>query len=81
MTEYQRAYDLIDQLPEDSVHAVIEVMIRMLPDKTNSEQRQSDDGAPLSEKRQAFLRMEELRKEMAKYQFAENDRAEALEEK
>ena len=32
-------------------------------------------------KREAFLRMEELRKEMAQYDFSEEDRRAALEEK
>ena len=37
MTIQQEAYKLIDSLSEDSVKAVIQVMIRMIPSQKNAE--------------------------------------------
>ena len=79
MTVHQRAYDLIDQLDEEDVQAVIQVMIRLLPDVKSGEKKESADS--ISPKMKAFLRMEQLREETAKYDVSENQRAQAMEDK
>ena len=79
MTVHERAYDLIDQLDEDDVRAVIQVMIRLLPTiKAEKEEATSDSISP---KMKAFLRMEQLRKITAQYDVSEAQRAKAMEEK
>ena len=75
----QRAYDLIDQLEEDDVQAVIQVMIRLLPTAKQEKEKTSTDS--VSPKIKAFLRMEQLRKETAQYDISESQRALAMEEK
>ena len=42
MTVHQRAYELIDQLGEDDVRAVIQVMIKMLPTAKQEKERNID---------------------------------------
>ena len=79
MTVHQRAYDLIDQLGEDDVQAVIQVMIRLLPKAKQGKKETSTDS--VSPKMKAFLRMEQLRKETAQYDISESQRALAMEEK
>ena len=79
MTVHQRAYNLIDQLGEDDVQAVIQVMIRLLP-KTKQEKKETSTDS-VSPKMKAFLRMEQLRKETAQYDISESQRALAMEEK
>ncbi len=82
MTVRQEAYNLIDNLPEDSVRVVIEVMTRMMPvqktaAKKNNVKRYS------SSKMMAFRRMQELRQETKKYDIIDFDaeRTAALEGK
>lgn len=79
MTIRQEAYRLIDRLPEDSVHAVVEIMIRMIP--AMKSQPAIKETEKISPKMKAFMRMQELRKEMAKYNISEAERAAALDEK
>ena len=79
MTVHQRAYDLIDQLGEDDVQAVIQVMIRLLPSVKQKKKETSTDS--VSPKMKAFLRMEQLRKETAQYDISESQRALAMDEK
>ena len=79
MTVHQRAYDLIDQLEEDDVQAVIQVMIRLLPTAKQEKEKTSTDS--VSPKIKAFLRMEQLRRETAQYDISENQRALAMAEK
>ena len=79
MTVQQRAYDLIDQLGEDDVQAVIQVMIRLLPSVKQKKKETSTDS--VSPKMKAFLRMEQLRKETAQYDISESQRALAMDEK
>lgn len=79
MTVHQRAYDLIDQLDEEDVQAVIQVMIRLLSAaKPKKKEKSSDSTSP---KMKAFLRMEQLREETAKYDVSETQRVLAMEEK
>ena len=79
MTLQQQAYGLIDKLPDDSVQVVIQVMRLMLPhDRTTAASTQT---SALSPKMRAYLRMQELRKETAKYDISEVQRDAALEEK
>ena len=74
----KKACSLINQLPEDSISALIEIMIRMLP---------SQDAGPsfqdktVSVKRRAYLELQEIRKELSGYDFSEEDLANGLEEK
>lgn len=69
MTSRQEAYELIDSLPEDSVRAVIEIMIRMIPENKNKKQETA------SRKMKAFLALQELRKSARRYDFSEENRA------
>ena len=81
MTLQQRAYGLIDRLPDESVSALIQVMTRMLPhERGGAEVKEHTDGE-VSPKMKAYLRMRELRKETAKYDLSEAQRAAALDEK
>ena len=80
MTLQQQAYGLIDALSDDSVLVVIQVMKRMLPHETKVD----GDSLGLSEdspKMRAYLKMQELRKETAKYDISESQREAALNEK
>ena len=91
MSIQQQAYELIDQLPEDSVRVVIDVMKRMMPasrrgravPKQKTDTVSETPGGELSPKMQAFLRMQELRQETAAYQLQDYDaeREAALREK
>ena len=78
MTIRQQAYVLIDRLPEDSVQAVIEVMLRMLPVMNK---RTEQVKPPVNGKMQAFLRLQAIRKEMAQYHIDVDERAAAMDEK
>ena len=81
MTLQQQAYGLIDRLSDESVAALIEVMTRMLPhERGGAATREQADGE-VSPKMKAYLRMQELRKETAKYDLSEAQRAAALDEK
>ncbi len=77
MTVREEAYGLIDRLPEDSVKAVIQIMIRMAPEK----QKAIPNAASMTPKKKAFLELQKMRKEGAKYDFSAEDRAVALDEK
>ena len=77
MTVREEAYGLIDQLPEDSVRAIIQIMVRMAPAK----KKEQFSSAVLSPKKKAFLELQEMRKEAAKYHFSADERASGLEEK
>ncbi len=83
MTLRQEAYAMIDSLPDDdSVRFFIE-MIKRFNIVTKKAERISESQNPVSEKRQAFLHMEELKK---KYPFPkdydyEQVRRETMEEK
>ena len=81
MTLQQQAYGLIDQLPDDSVRAVIQVMIHMLPDDKQKEKPSATSADALSPKMKAYLRMQELREETAKYDVSEVQRDQALNDK
>ena len=75
MSLREEAIDMIGSLTEDGVKATIDFMSSYMA-------RKREEKSPsLSKKRQAFERMQQLRKEMAKYDFSENDRADALTEK
>ena len=65
MTVQEKAYFLINKLPDDCIEAIIQVMLRMLPNvETNS--------MPDSKMR-AFLKMQEMRKESLKYDIQDFD--------
>ena len=81
MTLRQQAYGLIKQLSDESVYALIQVMMRMLPHEHDDVKTEEDRPGPVSSKMKAYLRMQELRKETAKYDISETQRAEALDEK
>lgn len=69
MTWRQEAYAMIDSLPDDdSIRFVIDI-IRRFNIVTKKTGQMSEVQNPLSEKRQAFLHMEELKK---KYPFPKN---------
>ena len=80
MTIQQEAYKLIDSLSEDSVKAVIQVMIRMIPSQKNAEANETNT---FNSKIQAYERMRELRKETAAYNITDYklELEEGLEEK
>ena len=75
MSLREEAIDMIGSLTEDGVKATIDFMSSYMAKK------QEEISPSLSKKRQAFLRMQQLRKELAQYDFSENDRADALAEK
>ena len=79
MTLQQQAYDLIDRLPDDSVQVIIQVMKRMLPYEKPLKNASSE--GDMSPKMKAYMRMQELRKETAKYDISQSQRDEALNEK
>lgn len=81
MTLQQQAYGLIDRLPDESVSALIQVMIRMLPHERGDVAIQENTTGEVSPKMKAYLRMQELRRETAKYDLSEAQRAAALDEK
>lgn len=83
MTLRQEAYAMIDSLPDDDSVKFFIDMIRRFNVVTRKTEKKSEIQSSLSEKRQAFLHMEELKK---KYTFPkdydyEQIRKEAMEEK
>lgn len=74
----KKACSLINRLPEDSVSALIEIMIRMLP---SQDVGPSFQDKTVSVKRRAYLELQEIRKELSGYDFSEEDLANGLEEK
>ena len=81
MTLQQQAYGLIDRLPDESVSALIQVMTRMLPHERGDAAIRENTADEVSPKMKAYLRMQELRRETAKYDLSEAQRAAALDEK
>ena len=81
MTLQQQAYGLIDRLSDESVAALIEIMTRMLPHERGDRAIRENTAGEASPKMKAYLRMQELRKETAKYDLSEAQRAAALDEK
>ena len=77
MTVREEAYGLIDRLPEDSVKAVIQIMIRMAPEQ----KKETKPTAALTPKMKAFQELQAMRKEGARYDFSAAERAEAVETK
>ncbi len=81
MTVQQEACRMIDRLPDDAVLALIHIMECMLPENGKS-RAEKHEGTPVrTEKRNAYLRLKELRNDMKSYAFSEADRAESLAEK
>ena len=83
MTLRQEAYAMIDSLPDDDSIQFFIDMIRQFNVITKRTEQMSEFQDSLSEKRQAFLHMEEMKK---KYPFPkdydyEQVRREAMEEK
>lgn len=75
MSLREEAIDMIGTLTDDGVRATIDFMSSYMTRK------QEEKSPSLLKKRQAFLRMQQLRKEMAKYDFSDNGRTDALAEK
>ncbi len=83
MTLRQEAHAMIDSLPDDESIRFFIDMIRRFNVVTKQMEQKEDIQSPSTEKRQAFLHMEELKK---KYPFPkdydyEQVRREAMEEK
>lgn len=83
MTLRQEAYAMIDSLPDDESIRFFIDMIKRFNVVTKQAGLKEDIQSPLSEKRQAYLHMEEMKK---KYPFPkdydyEQVRREAMEEK
>ena len=81
MTVRQEAYKWIDRLPEESVHALIQVMRRMTMNEHETLKPTVAETDGLTEKMRAFTRMQALRRETAKYDLSDAQRAAALDEK
>ena len=82
MTLQQETYRLIDHLPEDSVRAVIQIMVRMLPANTFYTEPVILDRAD-TPKQHAFKKMQELRNATKEYHILdfEAERTDALKDK
>ena len=82
MTIRQEAYQLIDDLADNSVKIVVEFM-QTLPRKNKEADYPSPQPGAKTRKMIAFERLQEMRKEMASYHLAdyETERAEAMREK
>ena len=74
----RRACLLIDQLPGDSVEALIQIMLRMLP-----QNREETAGMPtaLTPQMQAFMEMQEMRRTTAAYDLSNQQREAAIDGK
>ena len=84
LTIQQQAYNLIDILPDDSVRVIIEIMNRMPKlEKTNTVSNQMKTDYVKTRKMVAFEKMQELRKEMIRYNLEDFDaeREKAMQEK
>ena len=81
MTLQQQAYGLIDRLPEDSVQVIILVMKKMLPLEHENEKKSALSYDQVTPKMKAYLRMQELRNETARYDISEAQREAAVNEK
>ena len=78
MTLREEAYSLIDRMPEESVRALIPVMVKLIPLKQNTTAAQSP---AISSKMQAFLDMQQMRKASVQYDFSDVQREAAVFEK
>ena len=78
MTVRQEAHGLIDQMPEESVRALLPVMVKLIP--FQKKEKQTDAAVP-SPKIQAFLNIQEMRKEAVQYDYSLKERDEAIAEK
>ena len=78
MTLRQEAHGLIDQMPEESVRALLPVMVKLVPFQKRKKQKAEAVPSP---KMQAFLNMQEMRKEAAQYDFSLKERDAAIAEK
>ena len=84
ITLQQQAYDLIDELPDDSVKIIIELMSRMPKiEKINTAVKTPINETGKERKRAAFERMKELRKAAIQHPIedVEAARDEAVREK
>lgn len=81
MTLQQQAYGLIDSLPDDSVQVIIQVMRKMLPSDRQKPEAKAESPESAAPRMKAYLRMQELRKETAKYDVSDTQRETALNEK
>ncbi|MBR5345286.1 MAG: hypothetical protein IK127_05625 [Clostridia bacterium] len=81
MTVQEQAYTLIRQLPEESINAIVRIMVLMLPKERDTNDASAKVGDILSPKMKAYQRMQELRKITAAYDLSMLQRSEALEEK
>ena len=81
MTVQQEAYQMIDKLSDDAVLALIHIMECMLPQKEKGEAETAGEQPGETKKRNAYLRLKELRNDMKNYDFSEADRADGLAEK
>lgn len=81
MTVRQEAYRWIDRLPEESVHALIQVMRRMAMNEYETRESTDVETDGLPPKMRAFMRMQALRRETARYDLSTAQRAAALDEK
>ena len=78
MTARQEAHGLIDKMPEESVRALIPVMAKLIPFRKKQTEEKTNEVSP---KMQAFLDMQEMRKNAVQYDFSEIQREAAMAEK
>ena len=81
MTVQEQAYSLINQLPEESVNAIVRIMVLMLPEKQSTFETSDAAENAMTPKMKAYLRMQELRKMTASYNTSAIQRSTALNEK
>ena len=83
MTARQEAHAMIDEMPEESIQALIPVMAKLIPFRKKEPANEERTENSISSKMQAFLEMEELRKQKcfpADFDW-EAERREAVNEK
>ena len=78
VTVRQEAHGLIDRMPEESVRALLPVMVKLIP--FQKREKQTDKAFP-SPRMQAFLNMQEMRKEAVQYDYSVKERDAAIAEK
>jgi len=78
MTARQEAHGLIDRMPEESIRALIPIMVKLIPFRKKNAEKEITN---LSPKMQAFLDMQEMRKVSVKYDFSEKEYEAAMAEK
>ena len=79
MTARQEAHGLIDRMPEESIRALIPVMTKLIPFRKMKQH--TEQVAGISPKMQAFLEMQEMRKNAVKYDISLSQRDAAMAEK